>query len=71
MTRTQLEKRYGIKIADDSYYNQMSGKFVKAYKMYSADGCCWEKGLRTLRAIEAECKTWEEQLLKIKRLANA
>ncbi len=71
MSRTQLEKKYGIKIADDSYYNPIRDKVIKLYKIYSADGCCWEKGLRTLKAVEAECKTWESQLLKIKNMANA
>lgn len=71
MTRAQLEKKYGIKIANDSYYNPIRDKVVKLYKIYSADGCCWEKGLRTLKAVEAECKTWESQLLKIKNMANA
>lgn len=68
MSRKQLEKTYGITIADDSFYNPLKGRFVKAYKIYSADGCVWEKGLRSLAAIKAECETWKEQLLKIKRI---
>ena len=65
MTKIQIEKKYGIKIADDSYYS-MAGKFVKAYKIYSADGCPWENGLRNLKEVEKECKQWEKQLLSIK-----
>jgi hypothetical protein len=68
MSRKQLEKTYGITIADDSFVNPMNGRYVKAYKMYSADGCVWEKGLRTLAAIKEECETWKEQLLNIKRI---
>ena len=34
-----LEKKYGIKVVDDSFYSPLSGRFVKCYKMYSADGC--------------------------------
>lgn len=70
MTARQLEKKYGIRIADDSYYS-MTGKFVKAYKIYSADGCPWEKGLRTIKAVEQECKQWEKQLLAIKAKKEA
>lgn len=66
MTRTQLEKTYGIRIADDSFVNPINGRYVKAYKMYSADGCPWENGLRSLKAVEAECKEYSKQLLAIK-----
>lgn len=66
MTRKQLEKKYGVKIADDSFYNYRTGKFCKQYRLYSADGCPWEKGLLTLKAVERECKEWEKALLDIK-----
>lgn len=66
MSRAQLEKKYGIKIADDSWYNPFTFKWVKAYKIYSADGCPWAKGLKNLKAVENECKYWETALLKIK-----
>lgn len=66
MSRAQLEKKYGIKIADDSYINPFNGKIVKGYKMFSADGCPWENGLRTLKAVEKECKLWADQLIEIK-----
>ena len=66
MTRAQLEKKYGITLADDSYVHPLNGRFVKQYKMYLADGCPWEKGLRTIKAVEKECKEWEKQLLSIK-----
>ena len=58
MSKKQLEQKYKIRIADDSYVNPINGKFVKAYKIYSADGCCWEKGLRNLKAVKAECEEW-------------
>lgn len=66
MTRNQLEKTYGIKITDDSFYNPRNGRFVKAYKFCSADGCSWENGLRTIKAIEQECQEWAKHLLSIK-----
>lgn len=65
MTKALLEAKYGIRIADDSYYR--NGKLVKQYKIYSADGCPWENGLATIKAVEQECKQWEKQLLKIKQ----
>ena len=67
MTKTQLENKYGVRIADDSYYSPLKGKFVRQYRMYSADGCQWENGLRTLKDVETECKQWAEALLGIKR----
>ena len=70
MTRTQLEKKYGITIRDDSYYNPFTFKWVRAYKMFSADGCPWENGLRTIKAVEAECKRYAEALLNIKERVN-
>jgi hypothetical protein len=66
MTRTRIEKKYGVRIADDSFYNPISCKYTKAYRIYSADGCPWENGLRTLKAVQVECEKWEESLLKIK-----
>ena len=70
MDRYKLQKKYGIAICDDSYVNPLTGKYVKAYKIFSADGCLWEKGLRSLKAIEAECEEWKEALLKIKLQAK-
>jgi len=66
MTKAQLEKKYGIRITDDSYYNPTKGKVVKMYKYYSADGCPFENGFQTLKAVENDCKQWEKVLLKIK-----
>lgn len=65
MSRAELEKKYGIYIADDSYYNPITGRFVKAYRMFSADGCPWENGLKSLADVERECRLWENQLLEI------
>ena len=65
MSRAQLEKKYGIRIVDDSYYNFL-GKRVKAYKYYSADGCPFSNNMRTLKAVESDCKYWETALLNIK-----
>lgn len=70
MTGRQLEGKYGIKIADDSFYT-MAGTLIKAYKIYSADGCLWENGLRSIKAVEQECKQWGQQLLAIKARKEA
>lgn len=66
MTKKQLEEKYGVKIVSEDYWHPLKGKFIKSYKMYSADGCPWEKGLPTIKACENECKEWEEELLTIK-----
>ena len=65
MTKQQIEKRFNVRIADDSYYNPFRCKFVKNYKIYSADGCCWEKGLKNLKAVEKECREWQTALATI------
>lgn len=56
MTKKQLEEKYGVKIVSEDYWHPLKEKFVKSYKMYSADGCPWEKGLPTIKACENECK---------------
>ena len=66
MTSAQLEKKYGIAIRDDSFYNVITHRWVKMYKIFSADGCQWENGLRTIKAVEAECKRYADALLNIK-----
>lgn len=68
MTRgfVTLEKKYGVKIVSEGYhYNDYTGKTVETFKMYSADGCVWEKGM-SRKAVKAECETWSRQLLNIK-----
>lgn len=65
MSRKQLEKRYAVKIVNDNFYNPRTGKMVKCYKIYSADGCPWENGLPTLEAVRKECEEWEPQLKRI------
>lgn len=61
----RLEKKYGIKVVDDSFFDPLSGRYVKRYKMYSADGCPWENGL-TIKGLQAECREWGKALLEIK-----
>lgn len=65
MSKKSLEKKYGITIVENGYYD-WKGRYIKLYDMYSADGCCWEKGLHTLKDIQNECKEWERSLLQIK-----
>ena len=67
MSKAQLEKRYGITITDDSYWNPFTGRFVKAYKYFSADGCPFSNNLRTLKAVEKDCLEWKDTLLNIKQ----
>lgn len=64
----KMEKKYGIKIVDDSFYEPLSGKHVKRYKIYTADGCPWEKGL-SYRGLQAECREYGETFKKIAGIA--
>jgi len=61
----RLEDKYGIKVVDDSFYNPLTKKWYKLYKMYSADGCPWENGM-TYNELQAECKKNAKALLEIK-----
>ena len=65
MSRAQIEKRWGVRIIEDGYY--WFGRYIKLYNIYSADGCSWEKGLKTLQAVENECREWSDALLSIKK----
>lgn len=70
MSKAQIEKKYGIHIVKDSYFHPLEGKMKNAYTIYSADGCCWEKGLCSIKEIEEECKRWEDALLHIKTMTK-
>lgn len=61
----RLEKKYGIKVVEDEIYNPFKGKYLKRYKIYSADGCPWENGL-TKDGVKKECEEWSRELLDIK-----
>lgn len=61
-----LCQKYGIIIVSEGYhYNPCKGKSIETFRLYSADGCCWEKGL-SRKDVKAECEEWAESLLKIK-----
>ena len=60
-----LNKKYGVTIVEDSYYNTFLDCSVTLYNIIAADGCCWEKGLSTKRAVKTECERWAEQLSRI------
>ena len=66
MTKAMLERTYGIQIKDDSFYSHLSGRFVKCYKYYDAEGCEWNNGLRTIKDVENDCRKWRDSLLRIK-----
>ena len=60
----KMEEKYGIKIRDDSFYNPFKGKFIKRYKIFTADGCPWVNGL-TFRGLQAECREYGEEFKRI------
>ena len=61
----RLEKKYGIKVKEDDIYNPFTGRTLKRFKIYTADGCPWANGL-TKDGVKRECETWSQQLLEIK-----
>lgn len=64
----KMEKKYGIRIADDSFYNPMTGKYSKRYRIYTADGCPWENGL-SYRGLQAECREYGDTFKRIAGIA--
>ena len=66
----ELENKYGIKVVSEGYYYYPQlGRSVESFKIYSADGCCWEKGL-SRKGVKAECEEWAGHLLKIRANCN-
>lgn len=62
MTKKQLEEKYGVRIERDDMFLIDSYE----YRIYSADGCPWDKGFKTLKSVERECKEWAKELIAIK-----
>lgn len=60
-----LEKKYGITVTEEKWWNPLTNRRVTTYNIYSADGCPWEKGL-TRKNVKKECEQWAESLLNIK-----
>ena len=61
-----LEKKYGITVISEGFHwNDFLGKRIETFRMYSADGCPWEKGLNK-KGVRLECERWAKQLLVIK-----
>lgn len=63
----RLEKKYGITVVSEGHhYNFHTGRSLETFKVYSADGCCWDKGL-TKKGLQVMCKADHDALLKIKK----
>lgn len=67
MSKLQLEKKYGVTITVGTYWSPFGRKFRNDYKIFSADGCCWDKGYSTLKEVEKMCREDAKGLLEIKR----
>lgn len=65
----KMQKKYGITIVDDSFYNPLTDKFCKRYKIYTADHCKWENGL-TFRGLQKECREYGDVFIEIARKAR-
>ena len=57
-TIKKLEKQYGVHIDRDTFFNPLSMEEHEDFKIYTADGCCWDKviGYRSLVCTLAEDK---------------
>ena len=63
-----LELKYGIEVVSEGeYYNPLNGKWTETFKIYTADGCCWEKGL-SRAGVKRECEEWADDILRIRDL---
>ncbi len=62
----RMEKKYGIVIRDDTFWSPLKRKYIKCYRIYTADGCPWENGL-TYRGLQTECKNYGDTFKEIKR----
>ena len=53
-----LEKRYHVHIDRDFFWMPLSGVECEDFKVYTLDGCCWDKviGYRSLVSMLAEDK---------------
>ena len=61
-----LEKKYGIKvISEGQWWHPLRGRYIETFKIFTGDGCCWEKGL-SRKGVKAECEEWHDSLMRIK-----
>ena len=65
----KLEKKYGIKIVDDSYWNPLQQKYLKRYRVYAADGCEWENNM-TWKRLLAMLREDADRLIEIKKMVE-
>lgn len=68
----RLEKKYGIKIVDDSYYSLFYRRYLRRYKVYTADGCEWENNMTWARLLamlreDGECLIVIKQIVEEKK----
>lgn len=61
-----LEKKYGVKVVSEgTYFSPFTNRSWETFRIYTVDGCCWEKGL-SRKGVKKECETWAKELLEIK-----
>ena len=66
----RLEKKYGLRIENDGVWDPPDGgRRVRLYKIYTADGRLWERGL-TQKGLLKECGEWGQMMVQIKRKAE-
>lgn len=61
-----IEKKYGIKVTHDYYDWLINNKEVEKFRIYTADGCLWDKGL-TRAGVKMVVEHDAPSLLAIKK----
>ena len=61
-----LEKKYGVTVTEERWWNPLTDKPMKTYNIYSADENAWAKGLDR-KDVKKECERWAKELLSIKK----
>lgn len=59
-----MEKRYNVRILDDSFWDPLRQTYCKRYKIITADGCSWENGL-SYRSLQKECSKYKDTFANI------
>ena len=63
-TIKKLENRYLVHIDRDTFWNPLTAEEKEDFKIYTLDGCCWDKVIG-YRSLIHTLATDKEHLLKI------
>ena len=58
-------KKYGIWVEPEEWWHPLRQTYCTTYIIYTADGCCWDKGL-SYKGVQNECKKYADTFIEIK-----